>query len=232
MRNGMHVARLNDTGALLACLLLAGASIQAQGSGLAVPSVPASSAPVLSTVPTVPQGATPQPAQMSGLPIQVADLPPGTVVVRVIRNSFAENVRNWPVDLSVGSPARRERSTTDANGRASFSGLAVGELVSVRSVVSGQTLQSQAFTLPARGGVRLVLVAEGSATLAGPQSVVGVSAAVPPQASGPSSQRAQSHEWIAPLVLLTATVLAFLWAVRGRFGGRRRSEPSPLEPYR
>ena len=60
---------------------------------------------------------------MSGLPLQVGDLPPGTVAVRVIRQSFANNVANQPVELQVvGSSGKVLEVPTDASGRATFPG--------------------------------------------------------------------------------------------------------------
>lgn len=115
--------------------------------------------PLLSTIPTPPMGAVSQPTQMSGLPLQVGDLPPGSVAVRVIRQSFSNNLANRQVELQSVASGRTLTSTTNAAGRAIFDGLAVGELVSVSAVVDGERLESQRFELPDRGGVRMVLVA-------------------------------------------------------------------------
>jgi hypothetical protein len=100
---------------------------------------------------------------MSGLPLQVADLPPGTVTVRVIRGSFAENLANLQVGLIVGQSGQTLQAVTDQSGRAEFNALAVGELVQARTTVDGETLESQQFALPPDGGVRLVLVAGSGA---------------------------------------------------------------------
>ena len=54
----------------------------------------------LSTTPVPAPGAEAQPGQMSGLPLQVSDLPPGTVSVRVIRRTFADNVAGQEVKLA------------------------------------------------------------------------------------------------------------------------------------
>jgi hypothetical protein len=120
---------------------------------------------------------TSEPAQMSGLPLQVGDLRPGVVVVRVIRKSFAENIAGQTVELN--TPGRILTSTTDAAGRAQFEGLRIGDTVHTTAVIDGETLQSQRFELPAQGGVRLVLVA-------------GVGAGVPP-GTNPAA-------WVPPLV--------------------------------
>jgi hypothetical protein len=112
---------------------------------------------VLSTVPDPPAGAVAEPAQMSGMPLQVGDLPPGVIVVRVIRRSFAENVANQRVDLRVG--ARSISAVTDASGRAQFNAQPVGVRVMATATVDGERLDSQEFEIPAQGGVRMVLVA-------------------------------------------------------------------------
>lgn len=114
---------------------------------------------VLSTVPDPPAGSVAEPTQMSGMPLQVGDLPPGIVVVRVIRRSFADNVKDQRVDLRVGPGGRTVSATTDASGRAQFNGQTIGATVSATAVVDGERLDSETFEIPAQGGVRMVLVA-------------------------------------------------------------------------
>lgn len=135
---------------------LATGSIGAQ-SGSAPPAT--TQPPVLSTTPTPPPGAQTEPSQMSGMPLQVGDLPPGTVAVRVIRRTFEQNVVNVPVELRVGTASTARSSVTDPEGRAVFPGLRVGDVVRTKAVVDGEALESQSFQLPTQGGVRLVLVA-------------------------------------------------------------------------
>jgi hypothetical protein len=150
-------------------MLAAVAILEAQTGPGAVP-IGADPPPVLSTVPTPSTGAMPEPAQMSGLPLQVGDLPPGTVVVRVIERNFSNNVAGLPVKLSVGNTGLVMEATSDRQGRAQFTGLGVGNSVRASAVVGRETLESQQFDLPAQGGVRLVLVAgvsAGSASSAG-----------------------------------------------------------------
>ena len=115
--------------------------------------------PLLSTVPSPPAGATPVPADMSGQPLQVGDLPPGVAVVRVIRRSFADNIRAQRVQLQVGPDGRRMEAVTDNSGRARFDGLRIGDTVRVSAAVDGEALGSGAFVIPAEGGVRMLLVA-------------------------------------------------------------------------
>ncbi|MCM3879213.1 MAG: carboxypeptidase-like regulatory domain-containing protein [Vicinamibacterales bacterium] len=102
---------------------------------------------------------TSEPAQMSGLPLQVGDLPPGTVAVRIIRNNFSNNIAGQSVTLTVGTTEPAVNTTSDSSGRAVFNSLRVGSSVRAKAVVDGEVLESQQFELPAQGGVRLVLVA-------------------------------------------------------------------------
>jgi hypothetical protein len=104
--------------------------------------------------------AQPNPAEMSGVPLPVAEMATGTVTVRVIRGSFANPVPSLTVELTDGTATRR--ATTDDAGRAEFAGLSPDARVTARAVVAGQPLTSQTFTVPASGGMRLVLVATGS----------------------------------------------------------------------
>lgn len=115
--------------------------------------------PVLSTAPEPPPGVVAAPAQMSGLPLQVGDLPPGIVAVRVIRRTFSENVQGIAVALEDLASGEVLKATTNVEGRAQFTAMPVGSTVQARATVDGESLESQAFPLPGQGGVRLVLVA-------------------------------------------------------------------------
>jgi hypothetical protein len=104
----------------------------------------------------------PNPRQMSGVPLPVSDVPTGTVTVRVIRGSFANPVSSQTVEIvGAGSPAT---ATTNDIGRAEFSGLKPGTRVKAAATVAGERLESQEFTVPATGGIRLILVASGGET--------------------------------------------------------------------
>ena len=93
---------------------------------------------------------------MSGVPLPVNDVAPGTVTVRVIRGSLANVVPGQDVELQVGG-ASRTAKTNDA-GRAEFNGLTPGTRVKATTVVDGERLESQQFDVPATGGIRLMLV--------------------------------------------------------------------------
>ena len=99
--------------------------------------------------------------QMSGVPLPVNDVAPGTVTVRVIRGSLANVVPGQEVELQVGGASRTVK-TNDA-GRAEFNGLAPGTRVKAMTVVDGERLESQQFDVPATGGIRLMLVAAAPA---------------------------------------------------------------------
>jgi hypothetical protein len=99
----------------------------------------------------------PDPKLIAGVPLPVGDVAVGTVVVRVIRGSLANNIPDQPVDLLVAGATRTVK--TDATGRAEFAGLTPGTRVSAVTTVAGERLQSQEFPVPASGGTRLLLVA-------------------------------------------------------------------------
>ncbi|MGE3842504.1 MAG: hypothetical protein AB7I50_13040 [Vicinamibacterales bacterium] len=113
--------------------------------------------PLLATVPTPPPGTPSVPQSMAGAPLQVGDLPPGTITVRVIRGSFDNNVVSQAVIVHLDRENRTLTGTTGPEGRAQFVGATVGAPVWVEATVDGERLTSQTFEVPARGGVRLVL---------------------------------------------------------------------------
>lgn len=109
--------------------------------------------------------AQPDPRQMSGVPLPSGDLPDRSVSVRVVRGSMANNVQGHDVELvGAGDPRRLQ---TDGNGRAIFNDLPAGAAVQAITTLDGERLQSQSFAVPARGGVRLVLVGSGPGSKAG-----------------------------------------------------------------
>ena len=117
------------------------------------------------------------PKAVAGIPLPVSDIAVGTVVVRVIKGSLANNLPDQPVEL-VGAGAPRT-VRTDASGRAEFAGLPPGARVSAVATVAGERLQSQEFAVPASGGTRLLLVATDAN--APPATATGDSRAVPTQ---------------------------------------------------
>jgi hypothetical protein len=94
---------------------------------------------------------------MSGIPRPVTDLPDGSISVRVIRGDLSNNIKDQPVELRVGGKVITVK--TDENGRAQFDAVTTGVNVQATTTVDGERIDSQEFPVPARGGVRLMLVA-------------------------------------------------------------------------
>ena len=109
----------------------------------------------------------------AGMPLQVSDVAPGTLIVRLVRGAFVEDLAGETVRIEVAGSRVQFRST-GADGRAQFV-LPVGSQVRARATVDGEELESEFFAMPASGGVRVLLVA-GSA---GDGGGTGVSAALP-----------------------------------------------------
>jgi len=205
--------------------IAAGAPIAARAQSPAV-----SPPPVLSTAPSPPAGAVPDAGGMSGLPLQVGDLPPGVVAVRVIRRDFSENIPGQAVELHAAG--RVLKGTTNADGRAQFEALPVGETVQARATIGNELLGSQRFQLPTQGGVRLVLVAgvgagmppenapvlsagnfPGSAPNAAPAPAAAAAPAAPATAGAPSSGR--RTQIAVPLILGFVCIgVGFFWFTR------------------
>ena len=99
----------------------------------------------------------PDPRQMSGTPLPVSDLSPGTVTARVIRGQLTNPIEGQAVELTGAGATRTEK--TDSSGRATFTGLTPGTRVKLRTTVGSEVIDSQEFEIPAAGGVRLMLVA-------------------------------------------------------------------------
>ncbi len=100
--------------------------------------------------------AQPDPRQMSGIPRPDPNLSDGSITVRVIRGSFANNVAGQPVELRAGD--RASTADTDGEGRATFLTLNPGEQVTVATELDGVELESLPFAAPGRGGVAVLLV--------------------------------------------------------------------------
>ena len=97
--------------------------------------------------------------QAAGVPLPAADLPVGTVSVRVVRGSFANNLSGETVVFIVNGQERAV--TTDEGGRAQISGLAAGTRVKATATVTGERLESQEVTI-ADSGIRFMLLASAS----------------------------------------------------------------------
>ena len=100
--------------------------------------------------------AQPDPRQMSGLPLPSPELADGTITVRVVIGSLDNNVPDQPVELHQGDSV--VTANTDVDGRATFFKLIPGAQVHAVTELNGQRLDSRRFTIPSRGGVRVMLV--------------------------------------------------------------------------
>ena len=110
----------------------------------------------------------PDAKEMSGIPRPVDDLPNGAVSVRLIRGSLSNNITNHLVELRIGSKVLTVK--TDDNGRAEFKELTPGATVKASADVDGEHIESQEFPAPARGGIRLMLVATDPNKKAAPKT--------------------------------------------------------------
>ena len=100
----------------------------------------------------------PDARQMSGTPLPVPDLPVGTVTARIFRGALTSPIPGQTVELT--GPGGAQTAKGDDTGRATFSGLTPGSRVKVAVVVDGERIESQEFTVPSAGGIRMALVAE------------------------------------------------------------------------
>lgn len=129
----------------------------------------------------------PAPAMMSGLPLPSAELPVGTVTVRVVRGELSSIIPNQPVELV--TPNGTLNTKTNDEGRAHFDGLTPGITVQARTRVDGAQVESRTFEVPSSGGIRVMLVggAAGAAPTAPVPGGPGTAAAPPVAAAKPQS---------------------------------------------
>jgi hypothetical protein len=99
----------------------------------------------------------PDPSLIHGKALPAPELPDGTITVRVVRESIGNDIPNQPVTLTATGRART--ASTDAQGRAQFTNLPVGQEGRAATTVDGEALQSDPFTIPTSGGLRVILVA-------------------------------------------------------------------------
>jgi len=133
---------------------------------------------LLASVPATVVAQFPDIRQMSGTPLPSPELPDGTVSVRVVRESLANNLVGVSVTLTGG---RTQTAPTDAEGRAIFSGIAAGTSIQAEVTVNGERVSSRSFAMPAQGGVRLILALgiDGQGGAAGASGTPGSSAGAP-----------------------------------------------------
>lgn len=100
--------------------------------------------------------------QMLGKPLPVAELPAGTVVVRVSERLPMNGVPGVEVKAIVvdaGGKRQMRTAKTGDDGRATFEGLPQGSRFSAEATAKGETLKTTEFPVPAQGGARVLLVA-------------------------------------------------------------------------
>jgi hypothetical protein len=98
----------------------------------------------------------PDPKEISGVPLPSPEVAAGALSVRVIRGDFSNNLPGQTVELTVDGEPRT--AATDAEGRALFTGLRLGQRVQAVVVVDDERLVSQDITIGSTG-LRVVLVA-------------------------------------------------------------------------
>jgi hypothetical protein len=107
-------------------------------------------------------GGMPSPRAISGHPLPDGGMAVGTLSVRVARKTMANAAANVDVTAmgkNAGGDVRKKVGKTDASGRVLFEGLATGDEVRVEAVVDGEVVKSDPFTVPDKGGVRMMLFA-------------------------------------------------------------------------
>jgi hypothetical protein len=119
------------------------------------------------------------PKDVSGIPLPVADVPVGTVTVRVVRGTMANNLSGVTIELVINGKPRQ--MTTDATGRVQVSDLATGTRLKATAIVDGQRIESQDITVGA-SGLRVLLAADDPNAAAAPSEGGPVAAPVGPAA--------------------------------------------------
>jgi hypothetical protein len=98
----------------------------------------------------------PDPSLINGKAIPANELATGTVTVRVVREAIGNNIPGQQVKLTVAGATRT--ATTDEQGRAEFGSLPPGAQGVAETSVDGEALKSDPFTVPASGGLRVIMV--------------------------------------------------------------------------
>ncbi len=99
---------------------------------------------------------------MSGKPLPVPDLPPGTVVVRLARKTpqnAAVGVEITATTKGANGDSRNRSAKTGPDGRATFDGIAPGSEFHATAEVDGERLETSRFPVPSGGGTRVMLIA-------------------------------------------------------------------------
>jgi hypothetical protein len=129
-------------------------------------------------VPASAQINMPDPSLIHGRAIPAADLPNGTVTIRVVREAIGNNVVGQDVRVTAGATTRTAK--TDGQGRAEFADLPQGAQARAEASVNSEQLVSEAFTVPSSGGLRVILVAGLKDAAARKEQEAAAAAAAPP----------------------------------------------------
>jgi hypothetical protein len=130
----------------------------------------------------------PDPSAIAGTPLPAPELPNGTITVRVVRERMGNNIAGQDVTLTsnpepgAGNREPEKRTIrTDSQGRAQFDKLRPGATVQATTTVDGETLTSQQFSVPDRGGIRVALIAGIAAAKAAEKAAAEAAAKEPPR---------------------------------------------------
>ncbi len=113
----------------------------------------------------------PNARMMSGIPMPTADSPDGTVSVRIVRGEITNTVAGQEVELLVDGKSRTAK--TDQGGHAQFQAIPPGSSLKAVVTLDNERIESQPFTMPEKGGVRLVLAGGGGASRPAVPAVAG-----------------------------------------------------------
>jgi hypothetical protein len=97
------------------------------------------------------------PSRMSGIPRPDPQVPPKTITVRLIRGELANRMTGHAVELLDQTSGKKESAQTDDQGRATFANLQGGPYVA-RAVDGGEERVSQPIELTPSVGTRVMLV--------------------------------------------------------------------------
>src|SRR5882672_8570366 len=99
----------------------------------------------------------PDPTEIAGLALPAPELPDGTIVIRLVREQLGNNISNHDVKVTAGDTSKNGK--TDDSGRAQITGLPAGATALADTNVDGEQVTSKPFTVPAKGGIRVILIA-------------------------------------------------------------------------
>ena len=173
-------------------------------------------------------------SRAAGMPLRDGALAPGMLTIRVVRQTFSNNLPDQAVRVEQGGGVVTT-VRTGPDGRAQVAHLPIGLTVRVSAIVEGERLSSEEFVMPPESGIRVLLIAGGGDATAsgvfGDASAPGVTRATPDaaMASVPAAPSSADSTLIVIRVVLAGATLAALVVVIGRLrqphppGGRRRA---------